>query len=75
MFRLSLFKYYNLLYRKEHEAYQFLGRRMRKSGGAPQSLGSRKSSVIGLVGLGGKDGKSQSLSNIKEDKRQSTHVY
>ena len=63
-----------------HEAYQFLRKRMRKSGGAPQYLGSRKSSVIGLVGLGGQAGKtlkngelrkrSQSLSNIKEEKRQ-----
>jgi hypothetical protein len=63
-----------------HEAYQFLRRRMRKSGGAPQSLGSRKSSVIGLVGLGGKEGntlkngelrkRSQSLGNIKEEKKQ-----
>ena len=63
-----------------HEAYQFLRQRMRKSGGNTISLGSRKSSVIELVGLGGKEGKtlkngelrkrSQSLSNIKEDKRQ-----
>ena len=63
-----------------HEAYQFLRKRMRKSGGAPHSLGSRNSSVIGLDGLGGKEAKtlkngelrkrSQSLSNIKEEKRQ-----